>query len=91
MIRQAFMSATLCCVTLVNFAVAQPLYLSTFKADVTPPLGTALCDGGVKPGKVVVDPLTVRGVVLQGEGNEPIVLCAIDWVGSGNEGYDAWR
>ena len=31
-----------------------------------------------------------RGVVLLTE-REPIVLCAVDWVGIGNRGYDAFR
>ena len=69
---------------------AEPLRVATFKADVTPPLGTPLCDGLCPPASEVVDPLTARGVVLVA-GNEPIVLCAVDWVGIGNSGYDAWR
>ena len=35
-------------------------------------------------------PLSARGVVLLGSG-EPIVLCAIDWIGIGNGGQDAWK
>jgi hypothetical protein len=34
--------------------------------------------------------LRCRGVVLLGAG-EPIVLCAIDWIGIANEGHDAFR
>ena len=34
--------------------------------------------------------LRARGVVLLGAG-EPIVLCAIDWIGIANEGHDAFR
>ncbi|MCK5861066.1 MAG: hypothetical protein KAH38_01185, partial [Candidatus Hydrogenedentes bacterium] len=34
--------------------------------------------------------LRARGIVLQGA-NAPIVLCAIDWIGIGNEGYTAFR
>lgn len=68
----------------------EPLRIATFKADVTPPLGSPLCDALCPPAKEVVDPLTARGVVLTGS-DMPIVLCAIDWVGIGNGGYDAWR
>jgi hypothetical protein len=67
-----------------------PLRIATFEADVTPPLGTALCDGLVQPAKEIVDPLLARGIVLLGEG-KPVVLCALDWVGVGNSGHDAFR
>jgi hypothetical protein len=33
--------------------------------------------------------LRARGIVLLGAG-EPIVLCAIDWIGIANEGHDAF-
>ena len=68
----------------------QPLQISTFKIDVTPPLGSALCNGNVTPALEITTPLTARGIVLIGAG-DPIVLCAVDWVGIGNESYDAFR
>lgn len=71
-------------------AAAEPLRVAPFKVDVTPPLGTPLCDGLCPPAGEIVDPLSARGVVLAG-GEQPIVLCAVDWVGIGNGGYDAWR
>src|SRR5689334_5827624 len=71
-------------------AFARPLEVCTFQADVTPPIGSPLCDGGVPPAAKIVDPLSTRGIVLLGE-QSPIVLCAVDWVGIGNAGYDAWR
>ena len=71
-------------------ANAQPLKIATFQIDVTPPLGSALCEGFVPEASSIDDPLFVRGVVILGAG-EPIVLCAIDFVGLGNSGYDAWR
>lgn len=69
---------------------AQPLLIAVFQADVTPPLGSPLCNGNVPPTLKVVDPLSARGLVLTGAG-KPIVLCAVDWVGIGNSGYAAWR
>jgi hypothetical protein len=66
------------------------LRLATFRADVTPPLGAPLCDALVPPAKEIVDPLSARGVVLL-TGQKPIVLCAVDWVGVGNSGYDDFR
>ena len=72
------------------WAADRPLRVVTFQADVTPPLGSPLCDGAVKPAGEIVDPLSCRGIVLLVE-PRPIVLCAVDWVGIGNGGYDAWR
>ncbi len=64
-----------------------PLRVGTFIVDASPPIGSALaynrCD------KIGM-PLTARGIVLSGVG-EPIVLCAVDWIGISNGGYDAWR
>lgn len=67
-----------------------PIQIATFEADVTPPLGTALCDGFVPPAQEIVDRLSARGIVILGAG-KPIVLCAFDWVGIGNAGYDSFR
>lgn len=83
------------CIVLYNFASAasptEPetgLRVATFDTDATPPVGSALA----------YDPMTnswdlslrARGIVLLGAG-EPIVLCAIDWIGIGNEAHDAFR
>ncbi|MFO0864136.1 MAG: hypothetical protein U0744_05685 [Gemmataceae bacterium] len=70
---------------LPSFLHAAPLRVGVFEADVTPPIGTPLCDALVGPAKEIVDPLAARGIVLLGEG-EPIVLVALDWVGIGNWG-----
>jgi hypothetical protein len=76
---------------LVGVAVAaEPLRIATFNVDVTPPLGAPLCDSLCPPASEIVDPLSARGVVLVGN-QQPIVLCAVDWVGIGNGAYDAWR
>ncbi len=90
--RSTFVS-TLLLVGLSVFQVTaedRPLRVATFKADVTPPLGSPLCNGNVKPVLEVVTPLTARGIVLLGAG-EPIVLCAVDWVGIANESHDVFR
>jgi len=68
-------------------AAENKLRLTTFQADVTPPLGSPLCNGNVKPVMKIVTPLTARGVILLGAG-KPIVLCAFDWVGIANESHD---
>ncbi len=69
---------------------AGELKISAFQVDATPPIGSPLCNGAVKPVKEIVTPLTARGVVLLGAG-DPIVLCAFDWVGIGNGSHDAFR
>ncbi len=71
-------------------SAAEPLRVGAFQVDVTPPLDAPLCDGLVPPAKEIVDPLSARGVVILSNG-QPIVLCAVDWVGIGNGGYNAWR
>jgi len=64
--------------------------IATFQIDATPPLGSPLCSGGVVPAKKIIDRLSARGLVLLTD-EAPIVLCAVDWVGIGNGGQDAWR
>ena len=66
------------------------LRVGTFAADVTPPLGTPLCYGLVPAGVAVLDKLWARGVVLLPAGERPIVLCAVDWLGIGNQSRDRW-
>jgi hypothetical protein len=78
--------------TFLSLALAnRGLRVATFVADVTPPLGSALCYGLVPPAESVTDPLSARGVVLHPGGQRPIVLCAVDWLGIGNTSRDRWR
>jgi hypothetical protein len=72
---------------LPSFA-AQPLQLATFDVDATPSLGSAMAYDPVRR----VDEMTLRcrGIVLLGA-DQPIVLCAVDWIGIANEGHDAFR
>lgn len=67
---------------------ADAVKLATFDVDATPPLGSAMAYDPVKR----VDELTLRcrGIVLLGAG-EPIVLCAVDWIGIANGGHDFFR
>jgi hypothetical protein len=66
----------------------EPLKVAVFDVDATPPIGSAMAYDPVKR----LDDLTLRarGIVLIGSG-EPIVLCAVDWIGIANEGHDAFR
>lgn len=67
--------------------VAPGLRVATFDVDATPPVGSMLA----------YDPVTnrwdlglrARGIVLLGAG-QPIVLCAVDWIGIANESHDTF-
>jgi len=69
-------------------SAAEPVRVATFDVDATPPLGSAMAYNLVKR----LDELTLRcrGVVILGA-EQPIVLCAVDWIGISNEGHDAFR
>jgi hypothetical protein len=65
--------------------------LSTFKADVTPPLGhPVLGDGSFPPARLVANPLLTKGLVLEGP-DRPVVLAAVDWCELRNDAYARWR
>lgn len=66
---------------------ADLLSVAMFQADATPPIGSPVAYVNARS---IADPLSARGVVLIGAG-KPIVLCAVDWIGIGNGGHDAWR
>ena len=69
-------------------AMSGSLRIATFDVDATPPIGSMMA----------YDPVTnrwdlglrARGIVLLGAG-EPIVLCAVDWIGIANGGHDAFQ
>ena len=72
----------------VSNSIPSSLRIATFDVDATPPIGSMMA----------YDPVTnrwdlglrARGIVLLGAG-EPIVLCAVDWIGIANEGHDTFR
>ena len=66
---------------------ADPLRIATFDVDASPPIGSPLA---YDPTKEVTTPLTCRGIVLLGD-EAPIVLCAVDWIGIGNDGHREFR
>jgi len=77
-------------VSIVASVPAAQLRIATFQADVTPPIGAPLCNGGVAPAKKIIAPLSARGVVILNSG-KPIVLCAFDWVGVGSGAHTEYR
>ncbi len=71
-------------------AQANDLSVAVFKADVTPPLGHALCGGWIQALKAIDEPLLAKGILLEDEGNR-YVLCAIDWCLLQTGAYDSFR
>ncbi|MDR3406552.1 MAG: hypothetical protein P4L99_28970 [Chthoniobacter sp.] len=67
---------------------ADDLKVAVFDVDATPPVGTMMAYDPVKAQGELG--LRARGIVLLGAG-EPIVLCAIDWIGIANDGNDVFR
>jgi hypothetical protein len=64
------------------------LKIATFDVDATPPVGSMMAyDKVVRQDDL---PLRCRGVALIGAG-QPIVLCALDWIGVANGGQDAFK
>ncbi len=65
--------------------------MARFQVDVSPPLGSPLCYSLVVPAERIESPLWAKGVVLYPDGQKPIVLCAVDWLGIGGKSHQAWR
>ena len=66
----------------------QELEIAVFDIDATPPIGTHLTYD-IEINKWDLG-LRAKGIILLGAG-KPIVICAVDWIGIANEGYDAFR
>lgn len=87
-----FLTAGACLALLLPMQAADSpaasLQVARFDVDATPPVGSHMAYDPVRR----VDELTLRcrGLVILGSG-KPIVLCAIDWIGLYNEGYDHFR
>lgn len=73
------------------FAARPALQIATFSVDVTPPPGSPLCYSLVVDAERADKPLLAKGVVVFPAGQQPIVLCAVDWLGIGGESHLAWR
>ena len=67
---------------------AATLRVAVFDVDATPPLRSPMAYDPVRR----IDELSLRcrGIVLTGI-EQPIVLCAVDWIGIANAGHDAFR
>jgi len=78
--------ALVCCVVSPTLA-AEPLRVATFDVDASPPVGSPLA---YNINKEVLTPLTCRGIILLSN-EQPIVLCAVDWIAIGNNGSKVFR
>ncbi|NQU09383.1 hypothetical protein HQ590_01215 [bacterium] len=68
------------------------LQLTTFRADVTPPVGHPLCGGWWEQAAVAIDdPLFALGVVLLPDDQSPVVLGALDWCEISHADHRLWR
>lgn len=88
--RRAWISPLIAVVVGTTYADdARPaVTVATFDVDATPPVGSVMAYDPVKRHDELT--LRCRGVVIGGA-VEPIVLCAVDWIGIANEGHDAFR
>lgn len=68
-------------------AEPETLRVGVFAVDASPPVGSLMA---YDPVKGVQDPLSCRGVVILGAG-EPIILCALDWIGISNDGQRLFK
>lgn len=87
---RAFFFTLVVSIALVGIQAARGqsgIQLGVFNVDVSPPIGSPVA---YVPAKKIVDPLSARGVVIR-SGERPIVLCAVDFIGIGNEGQDVWK
>jgi len=61
--------------------------ISYFSEDVTPALESPLAFGTARS---IRDSLSARGIILQFDEN-PLIICAVDWIGISNEAMDYFR
>jgi hypothetical protein len=87
MLRHLGMIALFLATTIGTATAIEPLKVGVFAIDASPPVGSPLAYDLTKG---VVHPLSCRGVVLIGEG-QPVVLCAVDWIGIANDGQVEFR
>jgi hypothetical protein len=71
-------------------APSGPLRLAVFASDVTPPIGHPLCGGWIKPVNEIVQPLVLKGIVLD-DGRTRVVLASMDWCVISGAAYDRLR
>jgi len=89
--RLLFLTAILLILSGCDKKPAQRFAVSSFRADVTPPVGHMLFTGQFKTATEIETRLEARGLVLQIPDQKSIVLCSVDWSEIRNDTYDLWR
>lgn len=90
MIYQSKILAAFLCVLLYassQYTCAQSIRIGTFEIDATPPIGSP---AAYAPTRSITDSLSARGIVILSD-EDPIVYCAVDWLGIANKGQDIWK
>lgn len=87
MFRWLALATLLLTAGLVEARAQSPLKVAVFAVDASPPIGSPMAYDATRE---VTLPLSCRGIVLIGNG-DPIVLCAVDWIGIGNDGQTEFR
>ncbi|WP_165227809.1 hypothetical protein [Aquisphaera insulae] len=83
----ALMTGLAACFMQAQAAGEPALKVGVFDVDASPAIGSPMA---YNPTREVQLPLRCRGVVLTGA-DTPIVLCAVDWIGIGNDGQAEFR
>lgn len=66
---------------------AEPLRISTFSVDASPPIGAPLA---YDPTKGIQSPLSCKGIVILSD-QKPIVMVAVDWIGIASGGQTVFK
>jgi hypothetical protein len=68
----------------------QTLKVAVFVSDVTTPLGHPLCGGWIKPADEILQPLVLKGIVID-DGKTRYILSAMDWCVLRGAAFDLFR
>lgn len=66
---------------------AEPIQVATFSVDASPPIGSPLA---YDPTAGIQSQLSCKGIVILSD-QQPIVLCALDWIGISNGGQTLFK
>lgn len=87
--KSSLLHLSLCLLFLVitSQTFADSPQLVVFEVDASPRIGTPMA---YDPAREVTIPLSCRGIVILSD-EEPVVLCAVDWLGIANEAHEMFR
>lgn len=79
----ALIVAGMCLIT----NAAEPLRITTFSVDASPPIGAPLA---YDPTKGIQSPLSCKGIVILSD-QKPVVMVAVDWIGIASGGQTVFK